>query len=76
MSYTQIELTGPEKQKEVLWIPVPEKKAKVGEKIHRRGEEWTISQVCTTLDREHIPSGQKIIDEAYFQVETQYYLVI
>ena len=76
MPFTQVELTGPNKQREVLWLPVPEKKAKVGEKIMRSGEPWTISAVCTTLELESIPAGHKVVSELNFQSETVYYMSI
>lgn len=73
MYYTQVELTAPKnRESETWWLPVPEDRAKVGEKITRTfnvstapdeegakhgisiTEEWTITQVCTTLREEDL----------------------
>jgi len=56
--FTQVELTSPSGRIEVWWLPVPDGKAKVGEKIANNGEDWTISQVCTTLLEKDIPRQQ------------------
>lgn len=69
MHYTQVELTAPKNRETgVWWLPVPIGKAKVGEKIIRQlydqaaaptedpfyEEEWTISQIGTTLLEEDL----------------------
>lgn len=76
MLYTQIELTYGKRQV-VVWIPVPAGKAKVGEVVTRTMydyacaptedpeilEDWTITQVCTTLQEEDLPvNAKKVIN--------------
>ena len=73
MNYTQVELTSPDGILEVWWLPVPEGRAKVGEKITRKivhtDVDWVISQVCVTLHEESIPTGSRIAK--YFIREAQ-----
>lgn len=63
MHFTQVELTSPSGEVEVWWLPVPEKRAKVGEKLTHFGQDWTITQVCTTLRKEDIPAKARIAHE-------------
>lgn len=72
--YTQVQLTSPQGDQEVWWIPVPDGRAKVGEKIIRTmydqacgiaenplyNEEWSITQVCTTMDLENLPKDARV----------------
>jgi hypothetical protein len=60
MHFTQVELTSPSGIIEVWWLPVPEGKAKVGEKIANNGVDWTITQVCTTLLEKDIPKPSRV----------------
>lgn len=50
MYHTQVELTDSKGHKEVWWLPVPQGRAKVGEKITTSTGDRTITQVCTTVD--------------------------
>lgn len=60
MHYTQVELSLNDIS-EVWWLPVPEGKAKVGEQIlHKYGAEWTITQVCVTLDESGVPWDARV----------------
>lgn len=82
--HTQIELTSPTGVKEVWWIPVPAGKAKVGETITRRmydqacaptedpfyDEDWTITQVCTTLPLTKVPRRARIATDFKREAET------
>lgn len=82
--HTQIELTSPTGMKEVWWIPVPVGKAKIGEKIERQmydqacaptedpfySEDWTITQVCTTLAFEDLPKNARIATDFKREAET------
>lgn len=76
MRYTQVEISLGNKR-DVIWLPVPEGKAKVGEKITRIGydyacaptenpevlEDWIISQVCITMDENSLPPKAKKADK-------------
>ena len=88
MHYTQIELTSPNKKEiDVWWLPVPEGKARVGEKITRKvphptikdafvSEDWTISQVCLTLLDEDLPPKSKKAESFRFESSTLTYMSI
>lgn len=83
--YTQVELTSPDGKKiEVWWLPVPEGKARVGEKITRRvndacfghNEDWVISQVCMTMHEDDLPSKAKKAKDFRFESSTLTYMSI
>jgi hypothetical protein len=88
MHYTQVELMSPDGvTSEVLWLPIREKKAKVGEKVTRKFlvhysktsisyEDWTISQVCVTLLEKDLPSFAKKATNFHFESSNTTYISI
>ncbi len=88
--YTQVELTSPRGEVEVIWLPVPVGRAHVGEKItrtetrlsdHMRGdqhyeEDWTISQVCITLLAEDLPPKARVAKTFHREAQTIAYMSI
>ena len=85
MFHTQVELTSPNgKDTEIRWLPVPEGKAEVGEKVsrfinddqHAVKEEWTITRVFTTLPEESIPSLARIATGFHRTAQTVYHMSI
>lgn len=85
MHFTQVELTSPDNRTiNVVWLPVPSGKAKVGEKITRRisdacfghNEDWVISQVCVTLLEEDLPPNAKIAKDFHRESSALTYMSI
>lgn len=83
--YTQVELTSPRGDIEVVWLPVPIGRAHVGEKItrsmlkdgaHVSEEDWTISQVCITLLAEDVPANARLAKGFHREAQTIAYMSI
>ncbi len=84
MRYTQVELSF-DNTTEVWWLPVPEGRAKVSEKVTRKMnfserytgyEDWVITQVCITLPEEFIPENARLATNFQRQSQTHQYMSI